>query len=113
MRLAPDSCSAVLLPDDPERYDVVLIRHEDGYPVGEWVTMTDGQVCRRPDVLLPFDGRGYRLRHVKGRYLAGCRDFTAAEAVAHWSNPNHPAPASAARLLAAVQAHIASTEAAK
>ena len=61
-------------------------------------------------MLLDDDGRGYRLGTRNGRYFAGCRDFTAEEAVAHWSNPNHPAPESAALLLAAVQAHIATLE---
>ena len=57
-------------------------------------------------MLLADDGRGYRLGTRAGRYTAGCRDFTADEAIAHWSNPEHPAPASAALLLAAVQAHV-------
>ena len=60
------------------------------------------------DLLLDDDGRGYRLGHRAGRYTAGCRDFTAAEAIEHWSDPDHEAPESAALLLAAVQAHIAS-----
>ena len=66
-------------------------------------------------MLLDNDGRDYRLGVRKGlhefRYSAGCRDFTAEEAIAHWSNPKHPNPKSAALLLAAVQAHIASTAA--
>lgn len=66
--------------------------------VGRWVRL-------HPDSC--DDGRGYRLRHVDGRYVAGCRNFTAEQAIGHWSNPGHPAPESAARLLAAVQAHIA------
>ena len=61
-------------------------------------------------VLLDDDGRGYRLGFRGGWYEAGCRVFTAAEAVTHWSNPDHPAPVSAALLLAAVQAHIATTK---
>ena len=60
------------------------------------------------DLLLDDDGRGYRLGHRSGRYFAGCRDFTAAEAIEHWSDTDHEAPESAALLLAAVQAHIAS-----
>ena len=55
--------------------------------------------------LLADDGRGYTLTYQAGRYVAGCRDFTAHEAITHWSNPDHPAPESAARLLAAVIEH--------
>ena len=56
-------------------------------------------------MLLDDDGRGYRLGYRSGRYFAGCRDFTADEAIAHWSSrPDAPGRA----LLAAVQAHIAS-----
>jgi uncharacterized protein YjbI with pentapeptide repeats len=55
--------------------------------------------------LLDDDGREYALYYVEGRYIAGCRNFTRAEAVEHWSNPDHQAPESAARLLAAVLAH--------
>jgi hypothetical protein len=58
-------------------------------------------------MLLPNDGRGYALRYTNGRYKAGCRDFDLTGAVAHWSNPDHEAPESAARLLAAVQTHAA------
>jgi hypothetical protein len=67
--------------------------------------MEDGWVVERPDVLLPDDGRGYRLMFVGGRYVAGCRNFSYGEAVAHWSNVEHPAPRSAALLLAEVVRH--------
>jgi|GEM_PF-7022983 len=56
-------------------------------------------------LLLTNDGRGHRLTYRDGHYEAGCRRFTHAEAVAHWSNPEHAAPKSAALLLAAVEAH--------
>jgi len=60
-------------------------------------------------LLLANDGRGYRLTFRAGHYEAGCRRFTHAEAVAHWSNPEHDAPKSAALLLAAVEAHHGAT----
>ena len=107
VRLLPDSCDALVLPDDPNEYHPMLIAASDGWTVGRWVTMADGWVGERLDVLLPNDGRGYMLRYVDGRYLAGCRDFDAEQAIAHWSNPSHAEPASAALLLAAVRAHIA------
>ena len=55
--------------------------------------------------LLADDGRGYELRFWQGRYLAGCRNYTWDEALAHWSDPHHECPASAALLHAAVLAH--------
>ena len=56
-------------------------------------------------LLIADDGRGHRLTYRDGHYEAGCRRFTYPEAVAHWSNPEHYAPESAALLLAAVEAH--------
>ena len=61
-------------------------------------------------LLLADDGRRYRLGFRDGHYEAGCRRFTAEQAIEHWSNPDHDAPESAALLLAAVQAHIAACE---
>jgi hypothetical protein len=108
VRLLPDSCDALVLPDDANKYHPMLISKDDGWTVGRWVTMTDGMVEEHPDVLLPGDGRGYTLTATPaGRYVAGCRNFDAGQAIAHWSNPDHPAPASAVLLLAAVKAHIA------
>ena len=78
--------------------DVSTINLED---VAVWEAYTGAAM------LLADDGRGFRLGTRNGRYIAGCRDFTAAEAVAHWSNPDHPASESAALLLAAVEAHLA------
>jgi hypothetical protein len=40
-------------------------------------------------------------------YLAGCRKFTAAEAIAHWSNPSHDAPEIAAEYVKAIKKHEA------
>ena len=60
-------------------------------------------------LLLADDGRGYRLTFRAGHYEAGCRRFTHAEAVAHWSNHEHAAQKSAALLLATVQAHHGAT----
>ena len=62
-------------------------------------------LTERDGLLLFNDGRGYQLKFIDGRYLANCRDFDYEEAVEHWSNPDHEAPPSAARLLAEVQAH--------
>ena len=107
VRLLPGSCDALVLPDDPDKHHPMLISADDGWCVGRWVTMTDGMVEEWPDVLLPDDGRNYQLVFRGGRYEAGCRRFTADQAIAHWSNPDHEAPTSAALLLAAVRAHIA------
>ena len=85
-------------------------RHLVGY-VGEnvlagvWYQATiDGWVAY-PEILEFDTRRGYTLTYVSGRYIAGCRNFDAAEALKHWSNPDHGAPESAAILLAAVVAN--------
>jgi len=69
-----------------------------------------------PDIFAAYAGGplliaddGHRLTFRAGYYEAGCRRFSHAEAVAHWSNPDHPAPESAALLLAAVEAHHGAT----
>jgi hypothetical protein len=106
VRLTETSCDAIVLPDDADKWHPYIVAKDHGWHVGRWITMVNGVVEERPDVLLPDDGRGHRLQCFDGRYRAGCRSFTADEAVAHWSNPNHEAPLSAARLLAEVKRHI-------
>jgi hypothetical protein len=105
IRLTETSCDGVVLPDDSNRYHPYLVSKTDGWTPGVWITMRDGWVQEMPGVLLPDDGRGYQLTFTDGRYIAGCRNFDYAEAVAHWSNPDHPAPRSAALLLAEVVRH--------
>jgi hypothetical protein len=61
------------------------------------------------EVLVADDGRGYTLFVTNGMYSAGCRWFTAAQAMQHWSNPDHKAPESAKLLHDAVAAHVART----
>ena len=80
----------------------------EGIPPNVWCRVVDGAIVADLDLLIGCDSRGYMLRHENGRYLAGCRDFTAAEAIAHWSDPDHESPADAALLKAAVEAHVAS-----
>jgi hypothetical protein len=105
VRLSETSCAAVVLPDNPAKHEPFIVSKNDGWAIGVWITMIDGVVKEMPDVLLPDDGRGYRLTVVNGRYIAGCRNFDYAVAVAHWSDPHHPVPRSAARLSAEVQRH--------
>jgi hypothetical protein len=105
VRLSESSLDALVLPEPG--YRPMLVSWQDGWPIGEWITMQGGKVVVRNDVLLPDDGRGYVLEFVKGRYVAGCRKFTYDEAIAHWSNPDHQTPDSAARLLAEVERHHA------
>ena len=50
------------------------------------------------------DTRGYRLDRAGNYYHAGCRRFTAAEAVKHWGSPDYPAPQRGAEYVRAVQA---------
>jgi hypothetical protein len=97
----------VVLPSDPDRFDPYIVSKNDGWAVGVWITMRKGVVEEHPEVLLTDDGRGYRLNFTDdGYYVAGCRWFTAEQAIAHWSNPDHPAPRSAALLLAEVRKHM-------
>ena len=84
----------------------------EGIEPGIYHHVVDGKIVGDPDMLLPNDGRGYSLRHNDGLYLAGCREFTAEQALAHWSDPSHYSPKSAALLLAAVKAHMAQIAAA-
>ncbi len=58
-----------------------------------------------PNDVLVVDPRGYTLVHRNGRYICGCRDFTAAEALSHWSNPDHENLTAAGVLYDAVAAH--------
>jgi hypothetical protein len=106
VRLTATSNNAVLIPEDQSLSPVVISR-DDGWAINTWITIESESIVERPDVLVVDDGRGYTLRHLDGRYLAGCRNFDYDQAVANWSNPNHEAPASAAILLAAVEAHHA------
>jgi hypothetical protein len=110
VKLTATSNNAVLIPEDQSLSPVVISR-DDGWAIDTWITINGNSIVERPDVLVVNDGRGYMLRVFDGRYLAGCRDFNYDEAVAHWSNPGHPAPASAAILLAAVEAHHAAVTA--
>ena len=63
-------------------------------------------------LLLGNDGRGYQLIAHHGLtsdgepvYLAGCRKLTITGARKHWDDPNHETPESAAKILAAIEAH--------
>ena len=53
------------------------------------------------------DERSYRLDRAGNRYIAGCRNFTAAEAIAHWGHPEYPDPERGAAFVAAVKAEEA------
>jgi hypothetical protein len=103
----------VLSFDDKTRRRVLVAYpgETEGITPNVWCHVVDGAIVADVNMLLPQDGRGYSLRFKDGRYLAGCRNFDAAEAIAHWSDPNHEAPESAALLLAAVAEHVAKLEA--
>jgi len=58
-----------------------------------------------PADVLAVDDRGYVLIYRPRRYMAGCRNFDRAEALAHWSDPDHDHPASAKMLYDAVVEH--------
>jgi hypothetical protein len=113
VRLSDSGMPALVLPVSDEWEPMLVSVHdadtEDGTPwqIGVWITMDDDGVVREhPEILLADDGRNYTLRFQDDSYTAGCRTFTATQAMNHWSNPSHNAPDSAARLLAAVLHHI-------
>lgn len=82
-------------------------------PEGESPTVEWCELCADENgggtVLLEDDGRGYVLRFVAGadggQYRAGCRRFTLEQALAHWGDPRHGSPRSAAKLFGAVLTH--------
>ena len=51
--------------------------------------------------------RGYRLDRAGSSYIAGCRNFTAAEALAHWGGDEYPDKRRGAEFCAAVTAEEA------
>ena len=50
---------------------------------------------------------GYRLDRAGSSYIAGCRNFTAAEALAHWGSDKYPDKRRGAEFCAAVTAEEA------
>ena len=69
-------------------------------------------------LLIDDDGRGYQVVAHHGFtsdsepvYLAGCRQLTITGARKHWKDQGHQAPESAAKILAAIEAHHAEWEA--
>ena len=100
---APDG-SVTLVDYSGPRHRVLTAYVGEGIAPGRWCTIVNGLIVQPPEVL-DIDNRGYVLRYVNGRYIAGCRDFDRDEAIAHWSNPKHESPENAAILLAAVLAH--------
>jgi hypothetical protein len=108
---AGESGMVILIDRTGDRHRaLVAYPGEDGIEPGRWCCIEDGRIVQPADVL-DIDRRGYVLRYVDGRYVAGCREFdTANEAVAHWSDPGHPDPESARILREAVQRHHAATE---
>jgi hypothetical protein len=71
----------------------------DNLSVGEWLYLRGTGITA-----LYEDDRGYRLDRAGKRYIAGCRKFTAAEAIAHWGSPEYPTPQRGAAYVAAVKA---------
>ena len=103
--------AVVIPPDDAPNIPEAVVTVAEGWPINTWTEFRwvddEWQLIADPNLLLANDGRGYRLVWTGNRYEAGCRSFTYDQAVKHWSNPNHEAPDSAARLLAAVEEHHA------
>jgi hypothetical protein len=71
----------------------------DNLTVGKWLYLRHTRI--KP---LYVDERGYRLDRAGDHYRAGCRRFTAAEAIAHWGSSKYPDKARGAAFVAAVMA---------
>ena len=52
---------------------------------------------------LHVDGRDYRLVRIGAHYHAGCRKFTARQAIRHWGSPAYPDAERGAAFVAAVR----------
>jgi hypothetical protein len=91
----------------------------DNLTVGEWLDLRGTPITAFPHNLtvggslyllgtaikpLYVDARGYRLDRAGYHYHAGCRRFTAAEAVAHWGASTYFDKALGAAFVAAVLA---------
>ena len=53
--------------------------------------------------------RSYRLVWHEGRYISGCRSFTAEQALEHWGAPDYPVPERGALYVAAIKKHMEAT----
>jgi hypothetical protein len=91
----------------------------DNLSVGGWLDLRGTGITALPDNLsvggsldlsgtgikpLYVDDRKYRLDRAGDHYHAGCRRFTAAEAIAHWGAPDYPDKERGAAFVAAVKA---------
>jgi hypothetical protein len=91
----------------------------DNLTVGGWLDLSGTPINALPDNLtvggsldlsgtrikpLYVDERNYRLDRAGDHYHAGCRRFTAAEAIAHWGSSKYPDKARGAAFVAAVMA---------
>jgi hypothetical protein len=68
--------------------------------------IVSGSLDLRGTAIKPLyvDARNYRLDRAGDHYHAGCRRFTAAEAIAHWGASKYPDKARGAAFVAAVMA---------
>jgi hypothetical protein len=91
--------------------DLPAATHVDVYDclglirIGDLPVATSVDVWNCPGLAaLYHDPRGYALIRIGDRYFAGCRNFTAAEAIAHWGAPDYRNPERGAAYVAAVKA---------
>jgi uncharacterized Zn-binding protein involved in type VI secretion len=76
--------------------------------IGDLPVATSVDVWNCPGLTaLHHDPRGYALIRIGDRYFAGCRNFTPAEAIAHWGAPDYPDPQRGAAYVKAVKAEEA------
>jgi hypothetical protein len=83
----------------------ILAKHRvkpDNLSVGRWLDLRDTAIAA-----LYTSNHGYRLDRAGSSYIAGCRNFTAAEALAHWGGDEYQDKRRGAEFCAAVTAEEA------
>lgn len=113
----PQTCT----PDEARRM-ILAATAPDNLTVGGWLDLSGTAITALPDNLtvgdwldlsgtairpLYVDFRGYRLDRAGRRYISGCRNFTAEQALAHWGSPDYPDRARGDAYCAAIRAEEA------
>ena len=104
---------------DLDLYGTSITALPDNLHVGRRLDLSGTSITALPDNLhvggvlylhgtnikpLLTDERGYRLDRAGDRYIAGCRNFSAEEALAHWGSETYPDRARGDRYVAAIKA---------
>ena len=80
-------------------YGTAITALPDNLTVGGWLYLYGTAITP----LFEYD-RDYRLDRAGDRYIAGCRNFTAEEAIEHWGGDDYPDKEGGAAFVKAVMA---------